>query len=60
MPKRTLSVKRETLTELTADDLAIAIGGASGVTCPVKDCVQDLTSLRLNCSGSYNCPTWNC
>lgn len=38
--KRSLSLKRETLAELTADDLASVVAGAmlSGTTCPALDC----------------------
>jgi hypothetical protein len=57
--KRTLSLKRETLAELTTDDLRDVVGGASGITCPLGDCVRDL-SEALGCVGSYNCPTWTC
>ena len=57
--KRTLRLERETLTELTADDLRIAVGGVSGVTCPAGDCVRDLSDV-LGCVGSYNCPTYTC
>ena len=58
MTKR-LALKRETVAELTTDDLRIAVGGQSGVTCPVSDCVRDLSDV-LTCVGSYNCPTYNC
>jgi hypothetical protein len=38
--KRTLSLKRETLAELTTGDLRSVVGAAvpSGLTCPVLDC----------------------
>lgn len=41
--KRTLSLRRETLAELTATDLTAVVGGAqlSGPTCPVVDCVSN-------------------
>ena len=57
--KRTLRLRRETLAELTTDDLRDVVGGASGVTCPLADCVQDV-SKAIGCVGSYNCPTYNC
>lgn len=46
--KRTLSLKSESLAELTADDLAGVAGAAdaiikSGQSCPVTDCVTMLT-----------------
>lgn len=56
---RTLALKRETLTELTTDDLTIAVGGASGVTCPVKWCVENLSDA-IGCVGTYQCPTYTC
>ncbi len=36
MTRRTLTLRKETLTELTADDLR-QIAGASGVLCPTSD-----------------------
>ena len=57
--RRTLSLRSETLAELTTDDLRIAVGGLSGVTCPVADCVRNLSDV-LGCVGSYNCPTYTC
>jgi hypothetical protein len=54
-----LTLRREALAELTADDLRIAVGGQSGVTCPVADCVRNLSDA-LGCVGSYNCPTYDC
>lgn len=41
--KRTLSLKRETLAELTSADLGSVVGGdlVSGLTCPVLDCLSD-------------------
>jgi hypothetical protein len=40
MPRRSLTLRRETLTELTSDDLAVVVGGVpmSGLTCPALDC----------------------
>ena len=58
--KRALTLRRETLTELTTEDLRIAVGGfASGKTCPLSDCVDDL-SEKLGCVGTYQCPTYTC
>ncbi len=44
--KRNLELKRETLAELTAADLAQVVGAAvaSGLSCPLDDC-QELISL---------------
>lgn len=41
--KRSLSLKSETLVELTANDLGAVVGGAlpSGVTCPAVQCLSD-------------------
>jgi hypothetical protein len=42
--KRSLTLKRETLAELTASDLTGVVAGAqaSGATCPALDCVSNL------------------
>lgn len=55
--KRTLTLKREALTELSADALRDVVGGQSGTSCPI--CVVDLTQ-KLGCEGTYQCPTWTC
>lgn len=58
--KRTLRLTREALTELITDDLRIAVGGGqSGLTCPVKECTQNLSDV-LTCVGTYQCPTAPC
>ena len=54
---RSLRLRREALSELTTDDLQGVVGGASGLTCPVGECVGDLS---LVCYGSYDCPTYTC
>lgn len=43
---RTLNLKRETLTELSANDLANIAGAQalSGLSCPVRDCLDMLTT----------------
>ena len=38
--KRTLSLKRETLTELSSDELVHVAGGAAPPTSPLVDCVN--------------------
>jgi hypothetical protein len=50
--KRTLSLKRETLAELTTGDLQNVVGAAvpSGLTCPVLDCTGITT-------GGFTCLT---
>lgn len=58
MTKR-LTLQRENVAELATDDLRTVVGGQSGVTCPVADCVRDLSDV-LGCVGSYNCPTYDC
>jgi hypothetical protein len=45
---RTLTLKREPLTELTADDLRSVAGGAAAAAATLKTCVADLLS-QLNC-----------
>lgn len=50
---RRLSLKRETLTELSADDL-VAVNGAavpSGIACPSSLCI----SVKFG-----ECVTWSC
>lgn len=54
MTKRTLTLKREALCELTNGDLR-AVAGASGLPCNPPD----ITEL-LGCVGTYQCPTWTC
>lgn len=56
MLTRPLRLRRETLTELTADALRAVAGGGSGVSCPVRDCVADVSEAV--CPSRYNCPTW--
>lgn len=55
--KRTLHLKRETLTELTAEDLHTVVGGADatgrGTTCPLLDCVG-VRSLVPACPLTFN------
>lgn len=43
--KRNLNLKRETLAELSATDLASVAGAAelSGPTCPVPGCLEDMS-----------------
>jgi hypothetical protein len=65
--KRTLSLKRETLSALTNDDLAGIAGGATVPGCvtpavnsldPITGCVATVQQSRLVCSGSV-CNTYN-
>ena len=54
--KRTLRLRRETLTELTTDALRDVVGAQpdlSGPTCPVRDCISDLFN-------TCRCATGNC
>jgi hypothetical protein len=37
---RKLTLKRETLTELAVEDLRDVVGAASGLSCPVRDCLD--------------------
>jgi len=50
--KRTLSLKRESLAELSTDALREVVGGSA--TC------LDTLSQKLGCVGTYQCPTWTC
>ncbi|MDQ1713427.1 MAG: hypothetical protein QOE45_2877 [Frankiaceae bacterium] len=58
---RTLRLKRETLAELTVDELTHVIGGqaitAQGLTCPVARCVDPgLTDTSCHCcTASASC-----
>jgi hypothetical protein len=48
MTKR-LTLKRETIAELTAADLTTVVGGAQSgelFTCPVLQCIEDLSLPR--------------
>jgi hypothetical protein len=63
--KRTLSLKRETLAALTADDLANVAGGATLPGCvvvrsldPLTGCIATVQESVLVCSGSV-CNTYN-
>jgi hypothetical protein len=64
--KRTLNLKRETLSELTSDDLVTVVGGAGaitvqGPTCPVTRCADSDLSDLLGCLPTANgCATNNC
>ena len=52
--KRTLSLKREALTELSAAELGSVAGGAlpSGLSCPIQTC--------FCVSNIGECVTWSC
>ncbi len=54
--KRTLSLRSETLAQLTADELGELAGGAeaSGTSCPVLLCK---ISLHPHCPSGMTCPT---
>lgn len=47
--KRSLSLQRETLAELTSADLGSVVAGAmlSGPTCPALECLSDLCGLTF-------------
>ena len=51
MRKRTLSLSRETLTELTTDELTTLAGAANAATTPVKYCLTNI-SQELSCNPS--------
>lgn len=47
--KRTLTLSREALAELTDEDLSVVVGGAitvDGTTCPLRYCVNFSTPPR--------------
>jgi hypothetical protein len=50
---RSLKLNKETLTELSTQDLASVVGGLSGQTCPVTICVTTT-------SNQQGCFTWSC
>ncbi len=52
--KRTLSLKREHLTELTAGELRSVAGGAPP-TVPVRDCLLDSFSCFYSCGNTCWC-----
>ena len=46
--KRSLTLHRETLADLTNADLGAVVGGAmSGPTCPALDCLSDFCNLTV-------------
>ncbi len=60
MTKRTLSLTRETLAELSDTDLGSVAGAVrdiSGITCPLRDCLDN--TYRI-CVQTENCPTLFC
>lgn len=53
---RTLTLKSEALADLTVDELAGVGGGAeirSGLSCPVRDCIENLPTFPPQC---YSAP----
>lgn len=48
---RKLSLRKEVLTQLTTDELAAVVGGASGALCPTDPCITPPQS-QLQCSFS--------
>jgi hypothetical protein len=58
--RRTLSLRRETLAELTDTDLLKVAAGQqqipTNVSCPVKACVPDVSAMWMTCG----CATGNC
>ena len=55
--KRTLTLKSETLSELTFDELSMlaGAGGVSGASCPGVAC--KLSLLHAYCPSELTCPT---
>lgn len=54
MPKRSLSLRSETLSELTTDDLASVAGGAPP-TLNVRDCLPSWEPSCIDCITRFNC-----
>lgn len=52
--KRTLSLKREALSELTPAELRSVAGGAPP-TFPVRECLLDTMSCIATCQASCHC-----
>jgi hypothetical protein len=53
--KRTLSLKSETLAELSTTDLAGVAGAAATQTCGLTEAIKETLSMR--CPGwTYSCP----
>ena len=55
--KRSLSLKRETLAELSTGELASVVAGAtpSGLTCPALDCLGITGFTCLSCITGAQC-----
>ena len=58
--RRSLSLRRETLAELTDADLHLVAGAqqqiVTRVSCPAKACVPDVSAMWMTCG----CATGNC
>ncbi len=52
--RRTLRLRRETLTELTPGELRSVAGGAPPTT-PIRDCLLDTFSCIATCQNSCHC-----
>jgi hypothetical protein len=49
--KRTLTLSRETLAELSSSELAAVAGGAeSGISCPLIACVETRVTCNATCT----------
>ena len=57
---RSLTLRKETLAELTVGDLAAVVGAASGASCapacPQSDFMECLTGLRCVTTNTLLCP----
>lgn len=55
--KRTLTLKRESLSELTTDELARVAAAGDSIHCIVQDLLQEVRqTFSLNC-WTFNCTT---
>ena len=67
MPIRTLSLRRDVLADLSADELRdLAAGEPTGrptgqrITCPLTDCVQPSNQIYCWAETFPNCPSGMC
>lgn len=58
MTKRTLSLKRESLTDLTTDELTAVVGGDAPPTQPLAECLSRVPSCAQHTC--FDCITRDC
>ncbi len=58
MRTRRLTLAKETLSELRAEELIGVVGAAEQAITPIVKCVEDLASKLINCVSIFDpCPT---